>query len=130
MENYWVRYGINTIGIKRGAHEFFCTNNSAEVALNAEMRAFHLASRRATSAKICAAPQDYKVCWVCLSIAFKRAGHCPICGAHRFYESPEAVRVVAGLMEKFAFPVTAGTVPRAWSTLREQPKARGFKNGN
>jgi hypothetical protein len=90
--------------------------------MNAEMRALHLAARRATSAKICEAPEDYKVCWVCLSIAFKRAPTCPICRAYRFYESPDALRVVTSLMDRVAFPVTAGTVPRFGAVVRSSPK--------
>jgi uncharacterized paraquat-inducible protein A len=96
----------------------------------AELKALHLASRIANSAKICAAPEKFKVCWVCLSISYQRAPVCPICHAHRFYESADAVRVVAGMTERVAFPVTAGTVPRFVHGEREQPEEKEVENGN
>jgi hypothetical protein len=101
-----------------------------DVVMNDEMRAVYLASRRATSAKICAAPEDYKVCWHCLSIAVTRAKACPLCAAYRFYESPDAVRVVACLTERVAFPVTAGTVPRISGAMLEQSNEKDTQNGN
>jgi hypothetical protein len=108
------------------AHEFFCK----EVVMNKEMRARYFAARRATSAKICESPEDYKVCWHCLSIAYKRASICPICQAHRFYESADAVRVVAGMMERVAFPVSAGTVPRFGNVAQDKPEGKEVDCGN
>jgi hypothetical protein len=98
--------------------------------MDAELKALHEASRIATSAKIRSAPEDYKVCWVCLSIAYQRAPLCPVCHAHRFYQSADAVRVVAGMMEQVAIPVTAGTVPRFIAQVREQPEDKEVENGN
>jgi hypothetical protein len=72
----------------------------------------HVAHRRAQAEKICATPGDYKICAQCLSIAFRRAQVCPICRAHRFLESPEAVTLVAEYGTRFPFPVTAATAPR------------------
>jgi RNA polymerase subunit RPABC4/transcription elongation factor Spt4 len=77
-----------------------------------ELRALHLAHRQKASLEIRSSPASYKVCRICLSIAWKQAPLCPICHAHGFYESEQAVWVVATLTEKVAFPKTAGTVPR------------------
>jgi len=96
----------------------------------AELKALHLASRIANSAKICAAPEEFKVCWVCLSIAYQRAPLCPVCHSYRFYESADAVRVVAGMTERVAFPVTAGTVPRFVREAGQQTRKQEVENGN
>jgi hypothetical protein len=119
-------HGTTITRTEREAHEFFHT----EAVVIAELKALHLASRIATSAKICAAPENYKVCGQCLSIVLTRAKTCPLCAAYRFYESPDAVRLVAGLTERVAFPLTAGTVPRISSVVREPPNQKEIKNGN
>ena len=98
--------------------------------MTADLLALHFAARIQKSAKICAAPQEYKVCWHCLSVAYKRASICPVCHAHRFYESADAVRVVARLMEQVPFPVSAGTVPRFGGAVREQPEEKEIECDN
>jgi hypothetical protein len=72
----------------------------------------HARSRNANAEQICANAEEFKVCTVCLSIAFQRAGTCPICRSYRWYYSAEAVRLVARIMQQSPFPFTAGTVPR------------------
>jgi hypothetical protein len=91
----------------------------------------HVARRRAQAEKICATPADYKLCGQCLSIALKGAGVCPLCRAFRFLESRDAVVLIAEYSTRFAFPVTAATVPRI--TGLEQPIHSSCKeacNGN
>jgi len=72
----------------------------------------HLAFRRAQSKRICAEPGRFKLCTQCLSLAFKSASTCPICGAWRFSEDSLVVEVVAQQAATFVFPVTAGVAPR------------------
>lgn len=79
----------------------------------------HVAHRRSQAEKICATPGNYKICAQCLSIAFRPAQVCPICRAHRFLESREAVVLIAEYSTRFPFPVTAATAPRI--TGLEQP---------
>lgn len=72
----------------------------------------HVAHRRAQAEKICSSPSQYKVCTQCLSLAFKSASTCPICGAWKFSEDSLVVEVVAQKAATFVFPVTAGVAPR------------------
>ncbi len=88
--------------------------NRAErgIRVTPESRAVHLARRQEMSARIIASPEDFKLCGLCLSIAYKHSEKCSICGAYRFHENPVVVQGVARVMMRFAFPVTAGVVPR------------------
>ena|SRR5689334_12881109 len=72
----------------------------------------HLAFRQAQTKRILAAPGLFRLCTQCLSIAFKSASTCPICGAWRWSEDSLVVEVVAQHAATFAFPATAGVAPR------------------
>jgi hypothetical protein len=74
--------------------------------------AIHLERRKVQAAKIVAEPHKFKVCDQCSSIAFKQAGICPVCHAYLFDESPARVEGIAKYNTNFAFPQTAGVVPR------------------
>lgn len=72
----------------------------------------HLEQRRQQSERIRSAPEEFKVCYRCASIAYKHSALCPICGCYRWLESTDAVRLVAEFSGRFPFPFSAGTVPR------------------
>jgi hypothetical protein len=72
----------------------------------------HLARRAAISDEISGSPEKFKACAQCLSVSHLSTRTCPICGTYRWYYSAEAITVIAALMRKNPFPVTAGVVPR------------------
>src|SRR5262249_5675971 len=98
--------------------------------MNAYQLKRHFAFRRANAEKICAEPAHYKLCSQCLSISFKHSATCPVCRAYRFIDAPTAVEVVAKVTTRFAFPVTAGTVPRIDPRELEMAKSKARKRGD
>ena len=98
--------------------------------MNAQMLARHHARRRDNAQKICEAPDEFKVCGTCGSIAYKRAATCPLCRAYRWVKAPDAVVAVACYTARFPFPFTAGTVPRfeEWQE-RKAPRIGSFHSG-
>ncbi len=90
--------------------------------------------RRARLLCIRASAGEFKVCSACLSIALNRARVCPVCGAYRFFYSPEAVRAVALFMHAAPWPRTAGTVPRLGGFQQQEQQSQGVEyevlNGN
>jgi hypothetical protein len=69
---------------------------------------------------ICAKADQFKVCSCCLSISFQRAPLCPLCHGYLWYESADAVKLVARLTQRSAVPFTAGVAPRL--TAAQQDK--------
>jgi len=72
----------------------------------------HLTLRQQKAEKIIDKVLQFKVCEQCLSISFRRAPTCSVCGAYRFDERPGTVRETARKMGTIPFPLTSGTVPR------------------
>lgn len=80
--------------------------------MNVTELAIHVERRIAQAERICKEPEKFKVCDQCNSIAFKQASICPICHAYTWLESKAMVQGIAMFSANFAFPLTAGYVPR------------------
>jgi len=100
--------------------------------MTSEAIAVYASRRREASDRIINSADQFMVCSQCLSIAYRRASVCPVCKSYRFCTSPEVVRVVAEVMKGFAFPVTAGVVPRyvGVASASEEPEHEEGGYGN